>query len=102
MNQILSTKLKDNIDDEEKNHHLSLIEKKNWFRFQFIFSTFIMSISILCGSFYIYNLAKKEDFSKSLIANYNIARLYQEKNINENYQNQTENANNLFRNYPNT
>lgn len=67
MNQILSTKLEQN---------KKTVEKKTWFKFQFIFSIFIMIILILCGFFYFYRLTKKEDFSDHIIANYNIYRLY--------------------------
>lgn len=67
MNQILSTKL-------EKSNPLS--EKKNWFKFQFIFSISILTTLTLVGVFYFYSLQKKEKFSNHLIANYNIYRLY--------------------------
>lgn len=85
MNQILSTKL-------EKNRKNS--EKKNWFKFQFTFSIFIMVISIFCGLFYFYHLKKEEDFSNNLISNYNIYRLY---STSENNSSQ-ESSNGLFRN----
>lgn len=85
MNQILSTKL-------EKNKINS--EKKNWFQFQFIFSLFIMIISISCGLFYFYHLKKEENSSNHLIDSYNIYRLYSspEKETSQ------KNSNGLFRN----
>ncbi len=67
MNQILNTKLEKN----KKN-----FEKKNWFKFQLIFSLFIIVILISIISFYFYHLNQKEDFSDNLIANYNIYKLY--------------------------
>ena len=67
MNQILNTKLKQN----KKNY-----KKKDWFKFQFSISIVTMSLLILGGSIYLYRLDKKEDFSDSLINNYNIYRLY--------------------------
>ena len=87
MNQILNTELK------QKNKKSS--EKKNWFKFQFTFSILIVCILTFGGSFYLYYLQKKEKSSKSLIANYNIYRLY---SINEN-NSHLETSNNLFRNY---
>lgn len=97
MNQILSTKLKNDFRDRGKNPPQSdLKEKKNWFRFQFVFSIFIMAILVAFGSIYFYHLERKEDFSNSLISNYNISRLYQEKSTDANSKNQTENDNNLF------
>lgn len=86
MNQILSTELKPN-----KNS----FEKKNWFKLQFAFSILIVALLIFCGTSYLYYLQKKEDFSKSLIANYNIYRLY---NVQEN-NSTPETSNGLFRNY---
>lgn len=83
MNQILSTKLETN-----KN----VKEKKNWFRFQFVSSLFILIVLIFGGSFYFYHLEKKEEFSNSLLANYNIYRLYSKP---ENTQ-EDENVNGLF------
>lgn len=76
MNQILSTKLKQNKKP---------LTKKNWFKFQFAFSILIMILLVVCGSFYFYHLERKEDFSNSLIDNYNIYRLYNksEKNSKE-------------------
>ncbi|MCI8471254.1 MAG: sortase [Clostridia bacterium] len=83
MNQILSTELKQNKKS---------FEKKNWFKFQFAFSILIVVLLTFCGASYLYYLQKKEDFSKSLIANYNIYRLY---NVQENNSN-TELVNGLF------
>lgn len=88
MNQILSTKL----EKSKKNP-----KKKNWFRFQFAFSIFIIVISICCGLSYFYHLKKEEDSSNHLIANYNIYRLY--SNSGENSSQETSNG--LFRNYQN-
>lgn len=86
MNQILCTKL------ETK----KIKEKKNWFKFQFAFSLFILTILIFSGSFYFYQLERKEEFSNSLIANYNIYRLYSKpENMAEN-QNETVGENGLF------
>ncbi len=103
MNQILNTKLKGDFENKQKNHpQFNLKEKKSWFRFQFIFSILIMSISILCGSFYLYQLARKEDFSNSLIANYNIYRLYQNNNSNELEEINTNETNSIFRSNSNT
>lgn len=64
MNQILVTKSKNKI------------KKKNWFKLQFLFSTTILLILIISLFIYFQNLQKEEKFSKNLIANYNIYRLY--------------------------
>lgn len=74
MNQILSTTLKPNV-----------WQKKIWFKFQFIFSIFIVLTSILCIFSYLYYLSKKEKISNNLINNYNIYKLYQsnDENIND-------------------
>lgn len=86
MNQILSTELKQN-----KNS----FEKKHWFKLQFAFSSLIVTLLLYFGTSYLYYLQKKEEFSKSLIANYNIYRLY---NVPKNNSN-SESSNGLFRNY---
>ncbi len=97
MNQILSTRLKNNFEDRKNKHpQFNLKEKKNWFRFQFVFSIFVMGILVLFGSIYFYHLERKEDFSNSLISNYNIYRLYQSSYATETSQNKTDNSNNLF------
>lgn len=83
MNQILSTKL------NKKNY-----TKKNWFKFQFGISIFILFLIISFSAVYYYNLVKKENLSNDLINNYSIYRLYNTYN-NEN----KENSNGLFRNY---
>lgn len=83
MNQILSTKL---------NQNKKITEKKNWFKFQFTFSIFILILLIGSGFFYFNQLSKKEDFSRNLIANYNIYRLYSLPND----ETEKENSNNLF------
>lgn len=85
MNQILSTKLETN---------KKVKEKKNWFKFQFAFSLFILILLSLGGSFYFYHLERKEDFSNSLIANYNIYRLY--STPGDNFENEKESTNGLF------
>lgn len=88
MNQILSIRL-----EKDK----KTFQKKNWFKFQFIFSLFIIMVLILCSSVYLYHLGRQEDFSNNLIANYNIYKLYNtSKNSN---QNNMEIFNGLFRNY---
>lgn len=83
MNQILSTKLEQN---------KKITKKKNWFKFQFTFSIFIMTILIGSGFFYFNHLVKKEDSSHKLMANYNIYRLYSTPNNETN----EESSNNLF------
>lgn len=85
MNQILSVKL-------EKNQ--KKLEKKRWFKFQFVFSIFIMSCLLLGGGFYFYHLGKKEDFSNRLIANYNISRLYSTPTKEEKNKSDISKANN--------
>lgn len=82
-NQILSTKL------EKTNPTL---EKKNWFKFQFVFSLCILTTLTLSGVFYFYSLQRKEEFSNHLIANYNIYRLYSPTQDNQT----KEDANGLF------
>lgn len=87
MNQILSTKLEQNKRNSEK---------KNWFKFQFTFSIFIMVALVSSVFYYFYHLTKKEDFSNNLIANYNIYRLYSTSTKNTSNE---ESSNGLFRNY---
>lgn len=89
MNQILCTKL--------ISHNNKKVEKKNWFKFQFAFSFFTMLILIFSGIFYSYQLSKKEEFSKNLIANYHIYRLYHTSQ--ENTHANQEISNGLFRNH---
>ena len=86
MNQILNTKSKQN----KKNY-----KKKKWFKFQLSNTVVAMSLLIFGGSFYLYRLNKKEDFSDSLIANYNIYRLYSKPEEPPT----AEPSNGLFRNY---
>lgn len=84
MNQILSTKLKSN-----KN-----INKKHFFKFQFILSIILIFLLIVVFVFYINSLNKKQKISNNLISNYNIYKLYSnqvEENVND-----TSNENNLF------
>ena len=110
MNQILNTKLKKTVNQilsietkKEVNQILNtkfepsqtlpssystytseiLPYKKNWFRFQFIFSIFIIIILVFSGSLYFSYLEKQENRSNGLIANYNIHRLYSSSNENE-------------------
>lgn len=75
MNQILCTKLDNNSSN---------LKKKNWFKFQFVFSIFI--VTILLGSVfsYLYNLKQKENFSNNLLSNYNIYKLYSSTHNSEN------------------
>lgn len=86
MNQILSTNL-------ENNNKTS--GKKNWFKFQFAFSSLIMCILVLFGFFYFHRLGRKENFSNSLISNYNIYRLYS-NTTQETSPSIGENSNGLF------
>jgi len=51
-------------------------KRKNWFRFQFSVSIFIVLFLVCGAAFYFYRLGQKEDFSDRLLANYNIYRLY--------------------------
>lgn len=82
MNQILSTKMV-NKEQAQHDHFESCSaclpkkqKRKNWFRFQFIVSIFIILFSVGSAAFYFYRLGEKEDFSDHLLANYNIYRLY--------------------------
>lgn len=86
MNQILSTKLKKNYS------------KKNWFKFQFWISIFIIVLIIFFGALYYYDLVKKQSLSNNLINNYSIYKLY---TTTQNSKNESlkENSNGLFRNY---
>ncbi len=84
MNQILNTNL--NANNNKTNR------KKNWFKIQFSFSIVFTIMFIICGSYYLYYLGKKEKFSNNLIANYNIYRLYSSSN-NTTYE---ENSNGIF------
>ena len=68
MNQILNTPF------ESKNR--KNFEKRNWFRFQFVFSITILILCILGGLFYFYHLQEKQQFSNALLSNYNIYQLY--------------------------
>lgn len=124
MNQILDTKLKKNINQilstglkKNVNQILSvklsqqetpvqpyfpdttpsLPVRRNWFRFQFVFSLLILVISIFSGGLYFYYLEQQENLSNDLITNYNIHRLY-----SSTQQDNQELFNGLFRHYPNT
>lgn len=102
-NQILNTKFDFEQDDSPLGSHFisppeMLPNKKNWFRFQFIFSIFIIIVLISSGGFYLSYLEKQENRSEDLIANYNIHKLYSSSQENEN----PETFNGLFRNHRNT
>ena len=88
MNQILSTTLNNK-------------KKKNWFRFQFGISIFIILILICLGIIYYQDLSRKEKISDELVSNYNIYKLYSNQN-SENTTLVKESINGLFRNYRNT
>ena len=103
VNQILNTKFdfeQDAPSSQPYSPYTSEISpnKKNWFRFQFIFSIIIITASIFSGSLYFFNLEKQENQSNNLISNYNIHRLYSSSTENDN----SETFNDLFRNYRNT
>ena len=72
MNQILSTKSDVHFRDCPRKGQ----KRKNWFRFQFSVSIFIVLFLVCGAAFYFYRLGQKEDFSDRLLANYNIYRLY--------------------------
>ena len=72
MNQILSTKSDVHFRDCPRKGQ----KRKNWFRFQFSVSIFIVLFLVGGAAFYFYRLGQKEDFSDRLLANYNIYRLY--------------------------
>lgn len=77
MNQILVTKSNKNDKDFElEPYSRKSYYKRDWFKFQFVFSLCMITLCILGTSFYLYQLSKKEDFSDKLLANYNIYRLY--------------------------
>lgn len=86
MNQILCTKLDKKSDK---------LKKKNWFKFQFIFSIVGITVLIICVFNYYYQLKQKENFSNNLLSNYSIYKLYN----NSNYNNYTAPSSELFRNY---
>ena len=104
VNQISNTKFDFEQDDSPLQPYYPtytseiLPNKKNWFRFQFIFSIFIMIILIFSGGLYFSYLEKQENRSHDLMANYNIYRLYSSSKENES----TETFNGLFRNHRNT
>ena len=89
MNQILNTKL------NKKDY-----TKKNWFKFQFGISIFLVFLAVFLILFYYYNLIRKENISNNLINNYSIYKLYANKNQSESTI--EESFNGLFRNYRNT
>lgn len=98
MNQILSTKLEKKVNqilsiDFNQNQDGSLeleqdemnfpsyfsdsnSKKKNWFKFQFIFSILMVTLSFFGMELYFYSLKQQENLSNDLMANYNIYRLY--------------------------
>ena len=89
MNQILNTKT------NKKSSN-----KKEWFKFQFWLSTFIIIIIVSFGFIYYYNLLKKESLSNDLIDNYSIYKLYSKQDSQNTLV--EENLNGLFRNHRNT
>lgn len=100
VSQTLNTKFDFEQDDSSLQPNSTYISeilpnKKNWFRFQFIFSISIIIISIFSGALYLSYLEKQENLSNDLIANYNIHRLYSSPEENEN----SEIFNGLFRNH---
>lgn len=82
INQILSTNLEKNINQilsgniKEPYISYETYKKKNWFKFQFVFSIFVISIIIICTHLYFNSLKKKENISNDVLTNYNIYRLY--------------------------
>ena len=82
MNQILSTQMVK--EGQAPSDHFGsrgacprkCQKRKNWFRFQFTVSIFIVLLLIGGAAFYFYRLGQKENFSNRLLANYNIYRLY--------------------------
>ena len=86
MNQILCTKLNKKSSNKTK-----------WFKIQFVFSIFIILLTISFGVFYYYDLVKKENLSNDLISNYSIYRLYSAQNKEPTQI--EENFNGLFRYY---
>ena len=100
VNQILNTKFDFEQDDLSLPSYSAytseiLSNKKNWFRFQFIFSIFIIIVLMFSGGLYFSYLEKQENRSHDLMANYNIHRLYSSSEENES----PEIFNGLFRNY---
>ena len=67
MNQILNTKLKKN---------KKYPKRKIWFKFQFVFSLSVLSILTIGGMIYFYHLQREEEFSRNLIATYQVYQLY--------------------------
>lgn len=106
MNQILSTKLKKTDTNLSQNTPKGIEracpklhpKRKNWFQFQFAFSVLVMTFLLGGTGFYLYRLAKKEDFSNRLLSNYNIYRLYSTPRKDDTEQTQViqENSNGLF------
>ena len=83
MNQILSTNL--NNDNDELNNNLDNIDNtknsnkmsvKKVFKIQFTISIIIIISTISFSTYYIYSLKNKEKISENLIGNYNIYKLY--------------------------
>ncbi len=83
MNQILSTNL--NNDNDELNNNLDNIDNtknsnkmsiKKVFKIQFTISIIIIISTISFSTYYIYSLRNKEKISENLIGNYNIYKLY--------------------------
>lgn len=101
VNQILDTKFEPDempLSSYPTYTSETLPNKKNWFRFQFIFSILILFVLIFSGGFYFSYLGKQENRSDDLIANYNIYRLYSSHEKTE----ASETFNGLFRNHRNT
>lgn len=103
MNQILSTKLqntnitpsKNTSKDRSCSYSNLFPKRKNWFRFQLIFSISVVAFLVLGSGFYFYHLRKREDFSNRLLSNYNIYRLYSTPKSDDTKQTQ-DNDNGVF------
>lgn len=79
MNQILDSNIKD-INKKNSNFNNKKEKKNNFFKIQFLFSSFI---AIICLVFYLYFYSssnKEEILSKKIVDNFNISRLYSNTN----------------------